>query len=123
MGRGTYEPGLAVGMTSPYPQLRQYVFSRSLTGADPDVEIVAGDPVEVVRRLRREDGLGIWLCGGGRLAAQLRDEIDELILKINPVVLGAGIPLFAGEFRPAQLRLAETRTFETGTILATYGRS
>jgi dihydrofolate reductase len=123
MGRGTYEPGLAVGMTSPYPQLRQYVFSRTLTGTDPEVEVVADDPVEVVRRLKGEDGLGIWLCGGGRLAARLRDEIDELILKINPLVLGAGIPLFAGEFRPAHLRLVETRTFETGTVLATYARS
>lgn len=122
MGRGTYEPGLAAGMTSPYPQLRQVVFSRSLTGTDPAVEIVAGDPVEVVRRLKAEDGLGIWLCGGGELAAQLRDEIDELILKINPVVLGAGIPLFAGEFRPAHLRLVEARTFGTGTVMVTYAR-
>jgi dihydrofolate reductase len=122
MGRGTYEPGLAAGMTSPYPQLRQFVFSRSLTGTDPAVEIVAGDPVEVVRRLKAEDGLGIWLCGGGELAAQLRDEVDELIVKINPVVLGAGIPLFAGGFRPDGLRLTGTRTFGTGTIMATYAR-
>ena len=122
MGRGTYEPGLAVGMTSPYPQLRQFVFSRTLTGADPAVEVVADDPVGVVRRLKAEDGLGIWLCGGGKLAAQVRDEIDEVILKINPVVLGAGIPLFAGEFRPEHFRLAETRTFATGTIMATYAR-
>ena len=122
MGRGTYEPGLAAGMTSPYPQLRQYVFSRTLTGTDPDVRIVADDPVEVVRGLKAEDGLGIWLCGGGQLAAQLRDEIDELILKINPVVLGAGIPLFADGFRPEGLRLAESRTFRIGTIMATYAR-
>ena len=122
MGRGTYEPGLAAGLTSPYPQLRQYVFSRTLVGADPDVDIVDGDPVGFVRKLKLGTGLGIWLCGGGKLAAQLRDEIDELILKINPLVLGAGIPLFAGEFRPAHLRLAETRTFATGTIMATYAR-
>jgi dihydrofolate reductase len=122
MGRGTYEPGLAAGMTSPYPQLRQYVFSRTLAATDPGVEIVAGDPVEVVRRLKGQDGLGIWLCGGGQLAAQLRDEIDELILKINPVVLGSGIPLFADGFRPARLRLVQTRVFETGTIMATYAK-
>jgi dihydrofolate reductase len=94
-----------------------------LTGTDPEVEIVAGDPVEFVRRLRSEDGLGIWLCGGGRLAAQLRDEIDELIVKINPLVLGSGIPLFADGFRPSPLGLVESLAFETGTIMATYARS
>ena len=51
-----------------------------------------------------------------------RDEIDELILKINPVVLGAGIPLFAEGFAPEHLRLVGSRTFETGTIMATYAR-
>jgi dihydrofolate reductase len=122
MGRGTYEPGLAAGMTSPYPQLRQYVFSRTFVGTDPAVEVVAGDPVEVVRKLKSEDGLGIWLCGGGQLAGQLRDEVDELIVKINPLVLGAGIPMFAGGFALDQLRLVESRSFATGTIIATYER-
>lgn len=122
MGRGTYEPGLAAGLTSPYPQLRQYVFSRSLTSTDPAVEVVAGDPAEFVRQLKKDDGLGIWLCGGGQLAGQLRDEIDELIVKINPLVLGTGIPLVAGGFALDQLRLVESRAFETGTIVATYER-
>lgn len=123
MGRGTYAPGLAAGLTSPYPHLRQFVFSRSLTGVDPDVRIVGDDPAGFVRDLKQEDGLGIWLCGGGKLAAELRDEIDELIVKINPVALGAGIPLFAGEFRPESLVLSGTRVFGTGTIMATYGRA
>ena len=35
MGRGTYEPALAIGITSPYPQLKQYVFSRTQTGCRP----------------------------------------------------------------------------------------
>jgi dihydrofolate reductase len=86
------------------------------------VEVVAGDPVEVVRKLKSEDGLGIWLCGGGQLAGQLRGEIDELIVKINPLVLGAGVTLFAGEFSVDQMRLVESRSFATGTIMATYER-
>jgi dihydrofolate reductase len=97
MGRRTYEVGLAAGVTSPYPHLEQYLFSRTMTEApDPGVELVPGDAVARVRRLKGQEGKGIWLCGGGDLAAALFPEIDELILKVNPLVLGAGIPLFAG---------------------------
>ena len=43
MGRGTYEPGLAVGIASPYPHLRQYVVSSTLgTIDDPGVELEIG---------------------------------------------------------------------------------
>ena len=40
-GRGSYEPGLAVGVTSPYAHLRQYVVSSALGRIeDPKVELV-----------------------------------------------------------------------------------
>lgn len=122
MGRGTYEPALRVGITSPYAHLRQYVFSRSLgAAADPTVTITAGDPVALVQRLKAEDtGRDIWLCGGGDLAGQLIGEIDTLILKLNPLALGEGTPLFR---RPAGLRhfaLVESRPREAGVVLLRY---
>lgn len=123
MGRGTYEPALAIGITSPYPHLKQCVFSRTLTITDPQVEIVEGDPVEFVRDLKRQDGMGIWLCGGGKLAAQLLGEIDELVIKRNPIVLGSGIPLFDGPFDPTRFELASTRPFDTGVTIMTYVRN
>ena len=115
MGRRTYEPALALGVTSPYAHLRQYVFSRSLTSTDPDVEMVAGDPAGLVRDLKGQDGAGIWLCGGGQLASQLLHEIDELVIKRNPIVLGSGVPLFDGPFEPVS-----SRRFDTGVVMATY---
>lgn len=33
MGRNTYEPGLEVGVSNPYPTLKQYVFSTTMQGA------------------------------------------------------------------------------------------
>src|SRR5262245_66526455 len=37
MGRRTYEVGLKVGVTNPYPQMEQYLFSRTLErSADAD---------------------------------------------------------------------------------------
>jgi dihydrofolate reductase len=122
MGRGTYQPALDAGITSPYAHLRQYVVSRSLPEiTDPAVELVPDDPVGLVRRLKAEDGAGdIWLCGGGILAAQLLPEIDELVLKRYPVVAGAGIPAFAGQLSPRPFTPVETLTFSHGGTVTTY---
>ncbi|KJK39169.1 deaminase [Streptomyces variegatus] len=120
MGRGTYDPGLAIGVTSPYSHLKQYVFSRTLTRLDPDVEVLSGDPVEFVRELKQQEGMDIWLCGGARLAGQLMGEIDELIIKRYPVVLGSGIPLFHAPFEPAEFTLTGSQVFNTGVSITTY---
>jgi dihydrofolate reductase len=122
MGRGTYDPAFKEGITSPYAHLKQYVFSRGLSATDPEVEIVSADPVEYVRELKRQEGEDIWLCGGGNLAAQLVGEIDELILKRNPIVLGDGIRLFDGPFEANRFALTETRPFESGVVVMRYAR-
>ncbi|MGW6565823.1 dihydrofolate reductase family protein [Streptomyces sp. NPDC054975] len=121
MGRATYEPGLKVGWTSPYAHLKQYVVSRTLISPAPDVTVV-DDPVALVRDLKARDGMDIWLCGGGKLAAALLDEIDEIIIKRHPIVLGSGIPLFDGPFTPTNFRPAGTRTFDSGLAITTFSK-
>lgn len=115
MGRGTFEPALAVPTTSPYAHLRQYVVSTTLTIDDPTVTVETGDPVELVRKLKAEDtGMNIYLCGGGKLAASLLPEIDEIILKSYPVVAGAGIPMVAGGFNPILFTPTQRESFDNG---------
>lgn len=122
MGRLTYEVGSKVGLTSPYPQLRQYVVSSSMTESpDASVTLVRDDPVSLVRRLKQEEGRDVWLCGGGALASVLADEIDTLILKVNPVALGRGIPMFASsEAHPRPLELLDHRVFDGGVAIHRY---
>jgi dihydrofolate reductase len=121
MGRMTYQPALDIGVTSPYAHLRQYVVSRTLGASeDPAVEIVSDDPLGRIQKLKIEPGKGIWLCGGGNLAYQLLDEIDELVLKLYPIVIGSGIPLFAGDFGPHFFTLADRTVYGNGVALLTY---
>ncbi|MFC4138017.1 MULTISPECIES: dihydrofolate reductase family protein [unclassified Microbacterium] len=123
MGWNTYAVGLPM-LPSPYNHLRQVVFTSR--GPEPveGVEFTDRDPVEVVRELKAEPGKGIWLCGGGALAAALADEIDRLVLKISPVVLGGGIPLFGGRgFAPTTLARTATTAFDSGVVLAEYERA
>ncbi|MEV0430466.1 dihydrofolate reductase family protein [Micromonospora sp. NPDC050495] len=121
MGRATYDPALKLGVTSPYAHLEQYVFSRSLPPSDdPQVQIVDGDPVAFVRDLKQRPGGDIWLCGGGSLAGQLLDEVDELVVKLNPVLIGSGIPLVDRGFAAHRFTLTETRPFDSGVVVLRY---
>ncbi|MFS8119340.1 MAG: dihydrofolate reductase family protein [Microcoleus sp.] len=121
MGRKTYEVGLNVGVTNPYPTLKQYVFSRSMKASpDENVQLVSDDAVGLVRELKQEAGKDIWLCGGGELAATVVSEIDEMIVKLNPVVIGSGIPLFSGAMNPTNLELTDRKIYSNGFMLLHY---
>jgi dihydrofolate reductase len=123
-GRASYDLALKEGVTSPYSHLRQYVASRSLgESPDPDVEIIADDLLGKVRGLKAEEGgLDIYLCGGSRLAGELLDEIDELVVKSYPIVYGTGMPMFATGFDIKEFGLEGLRTFAGGVVVRTYAR-
>ncbi|WP_370616932.1 dihydrofolate reductase family protein [Mumia sp. Pv 4-285] len=125
MGRRTYDPALKIGITDPYAHLRTVVFSRSLAESpDPKVEVTTVDPVTRVRELKAEESpLGIYLAGGGTLAGQLLDEIDRLVVKKYPVVVGSGVPAFSTDFRPTAFALEEVATFDNGCAVLTYARA
>ncbi len=122
MGRGTYEPALRMGITSPYAHLEQFVFSTTLDPAtDPAVNVVADDPVAYLRTLKDQPGRDIWLCGGGAFAGAVRSEIDEFVVKLNPVLVGDGIPLVGGPFEPRQLTLVDaTPVGGSGVVVLRY---
>lgn len=119
MGRRTHEPALVAGLTSAYPHLRQIVVTHRDVPADPTVETWTGDIAARVADLKREPGGDIWLCGGAELATQLVEVIDEIQLKINPVVMGQGIPLFAGA-ATMPLELIDVERLPGGVALTTH---
>ncbi|MFG2403847.1 dihydrofolate reductase family protein [Streptomyces brevispora] len=122
-GRRSYEIGLKAGVTDAYPHLRHIVFSRTLgESPDPAVEVVAGDPVARVKELKQEEGKDIWLVGGGELAGSLYSEIDRLIVKLSPVTIGAGIPLFSDKatFAPLSWTLTDRKVLDSGALFLTY---
>lgn len=93
MGRNTYEASLKAGVADPYPHLMSYVFTRTLRqSAGSAVEMVSGDATDWVRRLKTCPGKDLYLCGGAQLASSLfrAGLIDEVVVKLSPVLQGAG---------------------------------
>ena len=122
-GRASYDVARAAGIERPYAHLHEYVATRSEAVAPEGVTFTA-DALATVRELKRQPGRDIYLCGGGDLAGALLPEIDRLILKRNPVVLGDGIRLFgATEFTTRLFRLVGSRAFESGVVIEEYARA
>lgn len=122
-GRRSYELGRAAGLDDAYPHLRHVVYSTTLESVSGAVELVSSDPAEHVRGLKLESGRGLWLVGGGALAHTLLPEIDRLVLKQSPWVIGAGVPLFAGPYAPNRFVPVDTVDLGSGARVATYERS
>jgi dihydrofolate reductase len=125
MGRKTYEAALKMkdGKKNLYGGIKSYVFSRTLRGwKDGPLEMVSGDAVEFVRRLKKGKGKDICVMGGGDLARSLFEAglIDEIGFNIHPVLLGEGIPLFPPMKRQIDLELLECRQFKNGCVYVSY---
>ena len=116
MGRTTYEWILEYEGLLQHPEKWAYggvpawVFSnRDLpTVPGADLAFVKGDVRPVHEAMRRAAGdRNIWIVGGGELAGQFADAglLDELILGVAPVTLGAGAPLLPRRITSSRLTL------------------
>lgn len=120
MRRKTHEVGLKEGISNPYLQMKQYVVSQTLRDPDSEIELVSSDPVAFVRELKQQPGKDIWLCGGSSLATVLFPEINEMILKVHPILLGSGIALFSGIVPQTSLELTDNKLYSNGFMLLGY---
>jgi dihydrofolate reductase len=125
MGRKTYEAALKMsgGKEKLYGGIKSYVFSRTLKPRkDGPLEIVAGDAVQFVRRLKKQPGKDICVMGGGDLARSLFEAglIDEIGFNIHPVLLGSGIALFHEMKRQIDLELLDCQRFKNGCVYVSY---
>lgn len=99
------------------------LLSNTRTEASHNTTIVGGpDAIERLAQLRAETDGDIGV-GGANVATQLLRAglLDELMLFVHPVVLGAGRPLFDGDLdAPLQCDLLEHAAFEDGVTLQRY---
>jgi dihydrofolate reductase len=103
--------------------LPKYVVSSTLEDADwNNSTVLNGDVVDKVSKLKQELNGEIVIVGSFQLLRTLmeHDLVDELRLKIFPVVLGAGERLFGETSDKKPLRLVDTQTLGDGIAYLTY---
>jgi dihydrofolate reductase len=130
LGRETYElfkeywPQVHEGdYAARINSMPKLVASTTLQGPlEWNATLIEGDVAEAVTRVKQEDGGDILVYGSPTLVRTLaaHDLVDEYLVKIHPVVLGAGKRLFVDGFDRSSLELADTRTLPTGVVVLTY---
>jgi dihydrofolate reductase len=103
---------------------QKYVASHTLEEPLPwpRSSLLRGDAAEAVVDLKRKPGKDLHIMGSGALIQSLlpQDLIDEFMLMIHPLVLGAGQRLFRDGGPRTPLRLVESVSTTAGVVIATY---
>lgn len=126
MGRRTYEFGYQYGLEPgqpAYPHMKHFIFSDSMKIENlAETVHIEKKSIDRVKEIKRSAQTDIYLCGGGEFAGWLLDNglIDQLKLKLNPIILGNGIRLFGHSNTKAKWKLKETESFEDGLNILTY---
>jgi dihydrofolate reductase len=129
LGRRSYEwfaarwPSRSGELADRLNSMPKYVVSSTLEDLDwSNSTVLRGDAVAEVARLKQELDGEIVIPASFQLARALieRDLVDELRLKIHPVVLGDGGRLFGETSDKKPLRLLKSKTIDGDVVYLTY---
>lgn len=130
-GRRTYEDFYSVWpkrKDSPFTPVlenaQKYVASRTLQEPLPwaNSKLLKGEAQRTVAALKKELDRDLLVLGSGELVQALRQAnlVDEYVLFLHPLVLGAGRRLFPDRAAFATLKLHRSKSTPNGVIIATY---
>jgi dihydrofolate reductase len=135
-GRRTYQVSAAAWprrsgdvFTDWINRVQKYVVSNTLTEKDltwkPATIIRGDDFVKTVSDLRARPGGYIYVYGSATMVRALleADLVDELLLTIEPIILGGGKTIFAENGKAIPFTLASTAKASTGAQVCRYVRA
>jgi dihydrofolate reductase len=130
LGRRTYDL-----WANFWPKVNEGPFAESLNAATkyvathrPDslgwgpVKDLGADIVQGVRGVKAKDGPDLIIWGSSTLTSVLLEQglVDEIVLLVYPVLLGAGTRFFSDNADPRELALVSTKATSTGVLINTY---
>lgn len=120
MGRNSYEK--VAGFDEwPYKGKRVIVLSSTLKSVCEHAELFSGDITTLIKKLHDEGVKHIYIDGGITISQFLeKDLVDQMIISLIPVVLGAGIPLFSKINKDKWCRLVSSQQYSNGLMQLRY---
>jgi dihydrofolate reductase len=102
----------------------KYVLSGTMKKSDWKNSIFL-ESLADIKKLKNSEGSDIKVWGSSKLIQLLlkHDLVDELCLKIHPLMLGKGKKLFDDGATPAAFTLVESIVTPSGVIVASYKRA
>ena len=115
-GHADYWPGIN--------SVTKYVLSNTMKESDWENSVFLTSVADI-EKLKNSEGADIKVWGSGELVQLLlkHDLVDELWLKIYPILLGKGKKLYSDETIPAAFKLTESCVTPSGVIFANYKRN
>ena len=88
-------------------------------------EGLGADIVQSIRRIKLQDGPDLVLTGSSTLTSTLLEHglADEVLLAVNPVLLGTGKRFFAQGTPARSFELVSTKAFPSGIAFSAYKAS
>ena len=101
-----------------YDDFKSYVITHKSKKSSDKIIFTNESPIELVKKLKEENGKGIWICGGANIIQQLVNEdlIDCYYITVVPTILGSGIRLFEKADHEIKLKLLKTQSYNGNTL-------
>jgi dihydrofolate reductase len=108
---------------SPFDRAKKYVVSHKSSKLSwSNSELITGDVVEEVKKLKNSDGPDLLIYGSSNLIQTLlrNNLIDRMHIWTFPLTIGTGKKLFAEGTQPERFKQVDARITSTGVIFSTY---
>jgi dihydrofolate reductase len=137
-GRVTYQlmadywPAAATNPSTPKSDLEiadkmnnlpKIVFSKTLQEVKwNNSRLVKENIAEEISKMKQQPGKDMVIFGSGSIVSTFMQHglIDEYRIIVNPIVLGNGNPLFKGINGKQNLKLLNTKVFDSGIVILFY---
>lgn len=122
LGRRTYDWVMKQVKDFPHAPLDSYIITRTPRQDIDKIKFYTGNLKKLILRLKKQRGKNIFIDGGAEIVNELLKEklIDQIYLSIVPILLGDGVRLFKDGLPEQNLRLINSKQFETGLIQLQY---